>query len=130
MAHVEYADMIKTVSGALTKINKKSQHAGDQKMILGTHRVAPTKSKNCSRIYLRGLGAVTRTGEPTTKELNVRTRFATVRAAVNTRAKNLATLAQDQAAFRAQKDSSGGCITFNEWLWKQEGDAYDEQQNG
>ena len=56
--------------------------------------------------------------------------FATVRAAVNTRAKNLATLAQDQAAFRAQKDSSGGCITFNEWLWKQEGDAYDKQQNG
>ena len=27
MAKVEYADAIKTVSGALTKINKKSPHA-------------------------------------------------------------------------------------------------------
>ena len=38
MAKVEYADAIKTVSGALTKINKKSPHAKDQKMVLATHR--------------------------------------------------------------------------------------------
>ena len=130
MAKVEYADAIKTVSGALTKINKKSPHAADQKMVLATHRVAPTTNGNCSRLYLRGLSSVTRTGEPSNKELAARLRFTTVQAAVNTRAKNLATLAQDQAAFLAQKDLSGGCKTFKSWLWKQEGDAYDEALNG
>ena len=130
MAKVEYADAIKTVSGALTKINKKSPHAADQKMVLATHRVAPTTSGNCSRLYLRGLSSVTRTGEPSTKELNARNRFSTVQAAVNARAKNLSTLAQDQAAFVAQKDNAGGIKTFKAWLWKQEGDAYDEALNG
>ena len=130
MAKVEYADAIKTVSGALTKINKKSPHAADQKMVLATHRVAPTTRGNCSRLYLRGLSSVTRTGEPSSKELAARTRFASVQASVNTRAKNLATLVQDQAAFLAQKDVAGGCKTFKSWLWKVCGDAYDEAQNG
>ena len=130
MAKVEYADAIKTVSGALTKINKKSPHAADQKMVLATHRVAPTTSGNCSRLYLRGLSSVTRTGEPSSKELAARVRFSTVLASVNTRAKNLATLAQDQAAFLAQKDQAGGCKTFKSWLWKVEGEAYDEALNG
>jgi len=44
--------------------------------------------------------------------------------------KNLATLAQDQAAFLAQKDQAGGVKTFKAWLWKQEGDSYDEALNG
>ena len=126
MAHVEYADMIKTVSGALTKINKKSQHAGDQKMVLATHRVAPTTSGNCSRLYLRGLSAVTRTGEPTTKELATRNRFAAVHAAVNARKDNLTTFASDQAAFVAQLNTAGGKKTFLSYLWKVEGEAYDE----
>ena len=51
MAVVQYADAIKTVSGALTKINKKSAHAGDQKMVLATHRVAESTNPNCSRLY-------------------------------------------------------------------------------
>jgi len=130
MAKVEYADAIKTVSGALTKINKKSPHAADQKMVLATHRVAPTTSGNCSRLYLRGLSSVTRTGEPSTKELAARVRFASVLASVNTRAKNLATLAQDQAAFIAQMNTAGGRKTFKSYLWKVCGDAYDEAQNG
>ena len=130
MAKVEYADMIKTVSGALTKINKKSQHAKDQKMVLATHRVAPTTSGNCSRLYLRGLSAVTRTGEPTTKELNARNRFAAVRAAVNARKDNLTTFASDQAAFVAQMNTAGGRKTFKSYLWKVCGDAYDESLEG
>ena len=68
MAKVEYADAIKTVSGALTKINKKSQHAGDQKMILATHRVAETSNPNCSRLYFRGLSSVSRSTPLTSKE--------------------------------------------------------------
>ena len=42
MAKASYAPMFETVSGALNKINKKSPHAGDQKMVLATHRTAPT----------------------------------------------------------------------------------------
>ena len=126
MAKVEWADAIKTVSGALVKINKKSPHAGDQKMILGTHRTAPTTSKNCSRIYLRGLSAVSRTTEPTENELAARQRFATVSAAVKARKNNLSTLSTDQAAFAAQKDAPNGKTTFRAYLWKVCGDAYDE----
>ena len=86
MAKVEYADAIKTVSGALTKINKKSPHAADQKMVLATHRVAPTTSDGCSRLYLRGLQSVTRSTPVTTDELAARGRFAAVSAAVAARA--------------------------------------------
>ena len=92
MAQVEWADAIKTVSGALTKINKKSQHAGDQKMILATHRKAATTNPNCSRIYMRGLSSVTRSTPVTVREQLARTRFLNVQAAVKARAKNLTTL--------------------------------------
>ena len=30
----------------------------------------------------------------------------------------------------AQKDQAGGCKTFKSWLWKVEGEAYDEALNG
>ena len=71
MAKVEWADAIKTVSGALTKINKKSAHAADQKMILGTHRVAPSTNPNCSNLYIRGLSAVTRSTPVTSSRENI-----------------------------------------------------------
>ena len=129
MAQVEYADAIKTVSGALTRINKKSPHAADQKMVLATHRVAPTASGKCSRLYLRGLSSVSRTSELTQLELAVRTRFTAVQAAVNTRMKNLSTIATDREAFEAQKDLAGGKKTLKAYLWKVCGDAYD-QSNG
>ena len=129
MAQVEYADAIKTVSGALTRINKKSPHAADQKMVLATHRVAPTASGKCSRLYLRGLSSVSRTSELTQLELAVRTRFTAVQAAVNTRMKNLSTIASDREAFEAQKDLAGGKKTLKAYLWKVCGDAYD-QSNG
>ena len=127
MAQVEYADAIKTVSGALTRINKKSPHAADQKMVLATHRVAPTASGKCSRLYLRGLSSVSRTSELTQLELAVRTRFTAVQAAVNTRMKNLSTIATDREAFEAQKDLAGGKKTLKAYLWKVCGDAYDAQ---
>ena len=131
MAAVEYADMIKTVSGALTKINKKSQHAKDQKMVLGTHRVAATTSPNCSRIYLRGYSSVIGKKVAQTSEARAaRTRFATVAQAVKARKENLTTLTADQAAFRAQKEMPNGKKTFKAYLWKVCGDAYDEQYGG
>ena len=89
MAAVEWADAIKTVSGALVKINKKSPHAADQKMVLGTHRTAATTSKICSRLYLRGLSSVTRSTPPSVDEMTNRTRFSAVSIAVKTRMKDL-----------------------------------------
>ena len=130
MAKVEYADAIKTVSGALTKINKKSPHAADQKMVLATHRVAPSTSGACSRLYLRGLSAVSRSTEPTSDELAARTRFSIVSAQVAQRKKNLATMNQDREAFEAQKNTPGGKKTLVAYLWMVVGAAYDQEHQG
>ena len=130
MAKVEYADAIKTVSGALTKINKKSQHAADQKMVLATHRVAPTQNPNCSRLYLRGLNSISRSTPVTTEETRIRNRFSAVAAAVSARAKDLMKISADQAAFAAQKDAPNGKKTMRAFLWKLEKEAYDQEHNG
>ena len=130
MAKAEYADMIKTVSGALTRINKKSPHAADQKMVLATHRVAETTSKSCSRIYLRGLKSVTRSTAPSADELEKRQRFAAVSIAVNTRAHDLSKITADQAAFQAQKNEPNGKKTMKSYLWSLEKAAYDQAHNG
>ena len=130
MAKVEYADAIKTVSGALTKINKKSQHAADQKMVLATHRVAPTQNPNCSRLYLRGLNSISRSTPVTTEETRIRNRFSSVAAAVAARAKDLMKISADQAAFAAQKDAPNGKKTMRAFLWKLEKEAYDAEHNG
>ena len=130
MAKVEYADAIKTVSGALTKINKKSQHAADQKMVLATHRVAPTQNPNCSRLYLRGLNSISRSTPVTSEETRVRNRFAAIAASVAARSKDLMKISADQAAFAAQKDQPGGKTTMKAFLWKLEKEAYDAEHNG
>ena len=130
MAKVEYADAIKTVSGALTKINKKSQHAADQKMVLATHRVAPTQNPNCSRLYLRGLNSISRSTPVTSEETRIRNRFSAVAAAVSARAKDLMKISADQAAFAAQKDAPNGKKTMRAFLWSLEKAAYDEEHQG
>ena len=130
MAKVEYADAIKTVSGALTKINKKSQHAADQKMVLATHRVAPTQNPNCSRLYLRGLNSISRSTPVTTEETRIRNRFSAVAAAVSARAKDLMKISADQAAFAAQKDQPNGKKTMKAFLWSLEKAAYDAEHQG
>ena len=127
MAVVQYADAIKTVSGALTKINKKSAHAGDQKMVLATHRVAESTNPNCSRLYIRGLSAVTRTSAPSARELEIRGKFEAVAKAVALRRKDLMNISTDQANFLAQKDQPGGKKTMRAYLWKVCGDAYDAE---
>ncbi len=129
MAKVEYADAIKTVSGALTKINKKSPHAADQKMVLATHRVAATTSPACSRLYLRGLSAVTRSTPVTADEQAQRARFAAIARAVAARGKDMAQTAQDITAFNAQKDQPGGLKTLKAYRWNICAAAYD-QNNG
>ena len=125
MAKVEWADAIKTVSGALVKINKKSPHAADQKMVLGTHRTAPTTNTACSRIYLRGLSAVTRSTPFTAEDLARQLRFKTVSAAVAARMKDPAKMIADNTAFNAQSTYK----TMKSYLWALEKATYD-QQNG
>ena len=127
MAKVTWAPGIQTVSGALSKINKKSPHASDQKMLLATHRVAPTTSNVCSRLFLRGIESVTRSTPVTSDEQAARTRFGAIGRAVAARRKNLATIATDMANFNAQKDS--GYKTFYSYLWHLCADQYD-QNNG
>ena len=129
MAKVQYADAIKVVSGALTKINKKSPHAADQKMVLATHRTAETTSKSCSRLYLRGLSSITRSTPIKTEERAARNRFGSVAAAVNTRMHDLSKVTADQAAFLAQKDQPNGKKTMRAYLWRLELQSYDEQHS-
>ena len=127
MAKASYAPMFETVSGALNKINKKSPHAADQKMVLATHRVASTTSKDCNRVYLRGLSSITRSTPVTEKEIGARARFTAVRAAVYARSKNLSTISADQQAFEEQKNLADGKTTFNAYLWSVCGEEYDAQ---
>ena len=129
MAKASYAPMFETVSGALTRINKKSPHAGDQKMVLATHRTAPTTSTECSRVYLRGLSSVSRSTDPSADELAVRTKFSAVSAAVSARLKDPTKKEADLAAFKVQKDTAGGKTTMRSYIWSLESAAYD-QANG
>ena len=127
MAVTKYAPMFEVVSGALTKINKKSPHAADQKMVLATHRVAPTTSKNCLRVYLRDLDSITRSTPVKASEIQQRQRFAAISAAVNARLKDPSKMSADEAAYRAQKNTAGGKKTLRSYIWSLEMEAYDAQ---
>ena len=122
MAKVEWSAGIDSVSGALSKPGKNGQHSC-AKMLLGTHRTAATTNPNCNRLFLRK--QVKRSTMPSSAELDVRERFATVSAAVADRRKDLTKITTDQIAFKAQKDTPGGCRTMTKYLWKVEGDIYD-----
>ena len=117
MANVVWAPGIETVSGALTKINKKSQHAADQQMLLATHRVAATTSTDCNRLYMRGLSSVTRSTPVSSDERAQRDRFSAIAKAVNERRKDLSKVAADLAAFNAQKNDPDGYKTMRQYLW-------------
>ena len=130
MAKATYAPMFETVSGALNKIDKKSPHAADQKMVLATHRKAPTTSPDCSRVYLRGLSSVTRTTPVTAKETGIRNKFAAVSAAVSARLQDPTKQAADLAAFNLQKDSANGKKTMRSYIWSLEAATYDAEHNG
>ena len=130
MASVVWADAIKTVSGALKKINKKSQHAQDQKMVLATHRTAPTTSGICSRLFLRDFESVNTPLSHTGLAVAARNRFAAVSAAVKARRQDLTKMVADQQAFKAQKDTPGGKKTMTAYYWYICGQEYDQEHNG
>ena len=124
MAKVEWSAGIDHVSGALSKPSKSGQHSCT-KMLLGTHRVAATESKDCNRLYLRR--KVERSTPLSNREVAVRARFTAVRAAVATRAADLSKQLADQQAFMAQKDQPGGKKTLKAYYWYICGQEYDQQ---
>ena len=124
MAKVEWSAGIDSVSGALSKPGKNGQHSC-AKMLLGTHRVAATESKDCNRLYLRK--KTTRSTALGEDELFARIRFTAVARAVNTRRKDLTKISADQQSFLAQRDNAGGKKTMKAWYWMVEGDTYDQQ---
>jgi len=117
MAKVTYSPGIDHVSGALAKPGKSGQHSCT-KMLLATHRVAPTTSKDCNRLYLRE--PVHRTTEPTADEQLIRNKFSAVAKAVNARMQDMSKLPTDQAAFKNQSTYK----TFRQYLWALESEAY------
>ena len=127
MAKVEWSAGIDSVSGALAKPSKSGQHSCT-KMLLGTHRVAPTTSNKCNRLYLRK--PIKINVSQTEDSINARLRFAAVSQAVKVRRKDLSKMATDLAAFNAQKDQPNGCKTMTKYLWKVCGEAYDQAHNG
>ena len=124
MAKVKWSAGIDSVSGALAKPGSNPQHSCD-KMLLGTHRVAATESKDCNRLYLRK--KVHRSTSPTEDELFARIRFSTVAQMVNERRRDLTKITQDQRAFWAQKDQPGGKKTIKAYYWMVCGDQYDQE---
>ena len=127
MAKVNWSAGIDSVSGALSKPGKSTQHSCN-KMLLGTHRVAATTNPNCNRLYLRK--KVERSTSPSADEMAARTRFAAVAQAVSTRAKDVSKITADQEAFKAQKDLPGGRKTLKSWYWMVELAAYDQAHQG
>ena len=121
MAKVEWSAGIDSVSGALAKPGNSPQHSC-QKMLLGTHRVAPTTSSDCNRLFLRK--KITRSTLPSSNELDARERFTAVAQATACR-KDLTKITTDQIAFREQRDTPGGCKTMKKYLWKIVGEEYD-----
>ena len=122
MAKVNWSAGIDSVSGALAKPGSNPQHSCEH-MLLGTHRTAATTNPNCNRLFIRKQQK--RSTMPSSDELDARERFATVAAAVADRRKDLTKITTDQIAFKAQKDTPGGCRTMTKDLWKVEGDIYD-----
>ena len=124
MAKVEWSAGIDSVSGALSKPGSNPQHSCE-KMLLGTHRVAPTTNPNCNRLFLRK--KIKRSTPLTQDEIAARNRFKTVSGMIKARKQDLNKITQDQEAFRAQRDLPNGLKTMTKWYWKVVGEEYDQQ---
>ena len=127
MAKVDWSAGIDSVSGALAKPSKSGQHSCT-KMLLGTHRVAPTTSNKCNRLYLRKPIKVN--VSQTENAINARNRFTAVSQAIKVRKRDLTKLTEDQQAFLAQRDLPNGKKTMLAYYWMVCGAEYDEAHNG
>ena len=115
---------IEILQGALARPTKKNGHKHGRYFV-ATHRTAATTNPECQRVYSWDKDRYKRSTVPSTREIENRVRFTTVRQNVWNRAHDLTKISQDQQAFLAQRDTAGGIRTMLAWYWKQEGDAYD-----
>ena len=118
MANVIFSAGIDSVSGALSKPSKSGSHSCN-KMLLATHRTAPTTSNKCNRLYLRK--KLVRTTF-SARELENQARLAQASQATHTRLNNISTIQADREAFNAQKDLAGGKKTLYAYIFNLEYD--------
>ena len=123
MAKVTWSAGIDNVSGALAKPGSNPQHSCE-KILMATHRTAPTENPNCNRLYLRKKTKIK--VSQSSRSLNARARFTAVREAVELRKTDLQKITQDKAAFEAQKNTAGGKKTMKAYLWYVCGKEYDQ----
>ena len=117
---------IETISGAMKRPKKQNGHSHGNYLV-ATHRVAATTNPNCQRVYSFEADRYERSTQPTSKELAARARFTAVAAAIKTRKADLMRVAEDEAAFIAQKNQPGGKKTLKAWYWMVCGDQYDAE---
>ena len=123
MAKVAWSAGIDHVSGALAKPGSNLQHSCER-MLLATHRTAPTCSTDCNRLYMQ---KKTKRSTPLTlDEVAARNRFKAVEAAVRARQQDPSKITQDQLDFIAQKNTADGCKTMKKYLWSICGAEYDQ----
>ena len=126
MGKVKYATGIDYVQGSLAKPTVKAGHTCGTYLI-GTHRTAPTENPNCTSLYVREADTYKRTTPLSDKELAARARFTAVSAAIKTRKADLMKVAEDEAAFIAQKNLPGGKKTMKAYYWMVCGAEYDQE---
>ena len=126
MGKVKYATGIDYVQGSLAKPKVKEGHTCGTYLI-GTHRTAATTNPNCTSLYVREADTYKRTSQPSSKELAARARFTAVSAAIKVRKADLMSVANDEAAFIAQKNLPGGKKTLKAWYWMVCGNEYDQE---
>ena len=129
MGVVKYSPGIEYVKGSLAKPKKQDGHNhGDY--LIGTHREAPTTSKECTRLYVRKGDTYGNTLSQTELAINARNRFTAVSQAIKLRKRDLTKLTEDQQAFIAQRDLPNGKKTMKAYYWMVCGQEYDEEHNG
>jgi hypothetical protein len=111
MAKVKWMPGIEYVSGALCKSGKNHAHPTT---LLATHRIAPTTSSDCNRIYLRDYVRSTPVSDD---EMARQSRFGAIAQAVTARMQDPTKVMQDQVDFIAQKDKVDGKKTMRTYLW-------------
>ena len=126
MGKVKYATGIDYVQGSLAKPKVKEGHTCGTYLI-GTHRTAATTNPNCTSLYVREADTYKRTSQPSSKELAARARFTAVSAAIKVRKADMMSVANDEAAFMAQKNLPGGKKTLKAWYWMVYGNEYDQE---
>ena len=124
MAKVVWSAGIDHVSGALAKPGSNPQHSCER-MLLATHRTAPTCSNDCNRLYMQKKAK--RTTPITADELKAKARFTAVEAMVRARKNDLSHMSEDQVNFAEQKNLANGCKTMKKYLWSICGAEYDQQ---